>query len=361
MKKFLMYVIIVVTCLFLGFTIYYLTQNNENIYIAISKDESIYKNKGESLWLDNLIGWTKPYKSTTLAIVSADENVVVYDEQTKRFDCVGGGFTTLTITPSNDKFGPFVFEVYVGDGSIANPYVVDSAEDLALIGNDPELKFGSTNSYILIKDIDLKSYNDGVWTPLPEYSGTFNGAGHILYNLNITSGSNAGLFSSIASSGFVENLKLSSAKIEGAFDNVGLVAGVNKGTVGKIEVLSAKITNTSETGNTGTVVGANQREVAPAIVNMCSAKADIVAKANAGGLVGLNKSSIVINSRAIVNFETSSTSAKLGGLAGVMASYYDTTSDIYYASAIKNSYSVINNVTGTANVGAIVAENSEDL
>ena len=31
-KKFLLYIAVIVTCLFLGFTIYYLAKNNENIY-----------------------------------------------------------------------------------------------------------------------------------------------------------------------------------------------------------------------------------------------------------------------------------------------------------------------------------------
>lgn len=360
MKKFLMYVIIVVTCLFLGFTIYYLSQNNENIYISISKEESIYKNKGESIWLDNLITWTKPYKGTTLSISSADENVVSYDENTKRFDCIGGGFTAITITPSNEKFGPFVFEVYVGDGSIANPYVVDSIEDLALIGNDPELKFNATNSYTLIKDLDLRSFNDGIWTPLAEFSGNFNGNGHIIYNLNVTSGSSAGLFSSITSSGVVENLKFSSAILNGAFDNAGVVAGINKGMVGKIEIISARLTNFSTSGNTGAVVGANQKDIIPAIINMCSANADIIASANAGGLVGLNKSSIILNSRAIVNFEANNSNAKLGGLTGVNASTYNTNEEVYYASAIKNSYAIVNDLTGNANLGGVVGSNVEE-
>lgn len=361
MKKFLMYVIIVVTCLFLGFTIYYLTQNNETIYLTISKDEAIYKNKGESIGLDDLLAWTKPYKTTTITITSADETVVVYDENTKRFNCMGGGFSAITITTSNEKYGPFVFDVRVGDGTMTNPYILDSAEDIALIGNDPELKFNLSNHYVLTKDIDLRAYNSGVWNPLGELTGSFNGDGHTLYNLNVTQGPTGGLFTSVAGTGLVENVKFANAVINGSFDNVGVVAGVNKGTIGKIEVKSANITNTSTTGNTGSIVGSNLFDVTTAMVNMCSAKTQINANGNVGGLVGLNKSSIALNSYAIVDKYTSTDStAKFGGLVGVLASTYKTAEEVYYAAAIKNCYSVINAVEGSANQGALIGENAEE-
>lgn len=365
MKKFLMYVIIVVTCLFLGFTVYYLTQNNENIYITISKDEAIYKNQYEQLWLDNILTWEKPYKTTTLSVKSSDETVVKYDEQNKRFDCVGGGFTAITITPSNENFGPFVFEIYVGDGSIASPYVVDSAEDLALIGNDNENRFTLNKSYILIKDIDLKSYNDGVWTPLGEFKGTFNGNGHTIYNLNVTSGTNVGLFDTIAHNALVEKIKFSSATVNGEFDNAGVVAGVNNGTIGKIEVISSKLTNTSPSGNTGAIVGYNKKDIVSGMVNMCSANSTIISSGVAGGLVGKNESSIVLNSRAIVDsYEAKTASAKFGGLIGINKSIYDNSTygeETYYASAIKNSFAIVNKTVGSGEMGALVFENDEAI
>lgn len=359
MKKFLMYVIVVVTCLFLGFTVYYLAKNNETIYLTLNKDEAIYKNVGESLWLDNLIEWTKPYKDTTLDITSGDTNVVTYDENTKRFDCIGGGFTTITITPSNTVFGPFIFEIYVGNGTANSPFVIETAQDLALIGND--LKFTLSNSYILTNDIDLRSVNDGVWAPLGAFTGNFDGNNHIIYNLNITSSSNAGLFASVENGGVVEKVKFSNAVVNGAFDSVGLVAGVNRGTIGKCEVLSADITNTSTTGYAGGIVGKNLYDITNAMVNMCSVTAKFTVSGFAGGLVGFNKSSIVLNSRSIINeVNMAETSAVFGGLVGVNESTYASADTTYYPSAIKNSYVVLNATSGqTATIGAVVGKNAE--
>lgn len=360
MKKFLMYVIIVVTCLFLGFTIYYLTQNNENIYITISKDESIYVNKGDSLWLDNMLVWTKPYKTTTIDVTSADTSVVKYDQNTKTFECVGGGMTAITIKPSNEKFGPFIFEVYVGDGTVDNPYVVNGVDTLAKIGNDSEHRFELSNSYILTKDLDLATYNNGTWVPLGELTGNFNGDGHTLYNLNITNGTNVGLFASVAQNSIVEDIKFVNATIDGQFATAGVVAGVNKGTIGKCEVISAKITNTLENGHSGGIVGDNINTLTNALVNMCSSTVELKCAGVAGGLVGFNHSSIVLNSRAIVNkLESTSSNAILGGIVGSSRSTYNELEEVYTASAIKNSFAVINSVAGEGNIGAVVGFNDE--
>lgn len=362
MKKFLMYVIIVVTCLFLGFTIYYLTQNNENIYITISKDESIYKNVGDTLWLDDMLVWTKPYKTTTIEVSSADTSVVTYDVNTKTFECIGGGMTAITIKPSNENFGPFIFEVYVGDGTIDNPYVINSVDDLAKIGRDDELRFKLTNSYILTKDLDLATYNNGTWQPLGEISGNFNGDGHTLYNMNITSGINVGLFEGVAQGSIVEDIKFVNATINGEFATAGVVAGVNKGTVGKCEVISAKLTNSSASGVTGGIVGKNINVLTNAVVNMCSSTVELSSAGIAGGLVGLNHSSIVLNSRAIVNkLEASATTAVLGGIVGSNKATYNQAEEVYIAGAIKNSFAVVNAVSSMGTIGAVVGLNDEQV
>lgn len=356
MKKFLMYVIIVVTCLFLGFTVYYLTQNNEN-FIAVAEDNAIYKNKGEFVSLDDLLVWSKPYKTTTLSIVSADETVVKYDEATSRFNCEGGGLSIITITPSNENFGPFVYEIHVGDGSTENPYFVDSAEDLAKIGNDSQNVFQLTNSYNLVKDISLTTD----WTPLGKFEGTFNGKGHTIYNLKISQGTNVGLFSEISDKALVQNIKFTNAIINGSFDNAGVVAGINNGTIGKIDVQSSMLTNTNSTGYTGAIAGTSQKEITPATINMCSANTIISSSGIAGGLVGFNKSSIILNSKVVVeSYISTSEQAKFGGLVGVNGSTL-TADEIYYASAIKTSFVIIKEVSAeNSTIGAIACENKED-
>ena len=59
MKKFLMYVVVLVGILFIGYTTYYFVRNNETISITLAENESVYINKDETYELP--IKWTKPY------------------------------------------------------------------------------------------------------------------------------------------------------------------------------------------------------------------------------------------------------------------------------------------------------------
>lgn len=355
MKKFLIYVIVIVTGLFLGFTVYYLSLNNEEIKLTISNENYLYYNSGEGFALP--ISWTKASSQTTLNVEVSNEEVLTYDADEKWFDCHNGGLASVTITPSNTRFGPFVFEVYVGDGSLNFGYAIRSLDEFSNIGNiseDP--RFSLDKSYILTTDIYLTEN----WSPLGAFTGKFNGNGHVIYNLSVTSGTKTGLFETVEANGIVENIKFNNAKIEGSFENAGIVAGVNKGTIGKIQIVSATIKNTNTASNTGAIAGQNIMDTTSAVVNMCSVNADIDAVGNVGGFVGLNKSSIIANSRAVVNL-TAGDAAKLGGIAGVVNSTY-TADKKYYSSLIKNTYVVINslNKAETSVVGAVVGSNQEE-
>ena len=343
MKKFLIYVIVIVTLLFLGFTVYYLSLNDETIQLNISTESAVYLNKGDELELP--ITWTKPSKSTNINVSVDSSSVLSYDTETKMFKAVNGGFTTVTITPSNIKFGPFAFEVYVGDGAYGSPYVISTAEALANMQSD--------KYYVLDNDIVLA----GNWTPIADFSGNFNGNGHTIYNLKIESTQNAGLFANVLYGGVVENVRFERVEISGEFTNVGAVAGVNNGTIGKVEVIG-NIANTNANSNTGLLVGANLKTENYAVVNMCSVKGSLTADGNVGGLVGLNTSSIIVNSRSIVTEVTlANSNSVFGGLVGKNLSSKD--GEVYYASAISKAYSVVEKATG-ANLGAVVGKNEED-
>lgn len=357
-KKFLLYVAVITTCLFLGFTVYYLAKNDENISMKMDNEQTTYINVGE--FVEWPIIWTKPYKDTTLSVVISNENVLKYEEETKTFEGKQGGYTNVTITPSNKNFGPFVFDVYVGDGQQGSPFVIRSAEDLAQIGVKAE--FSSDKYYTLSNDIDLKLYNGGKWAALPEFNGNLNGNGHTIYNLNLQDGTYAGLFTKLSTKATVENIKFERVCIEGSYNYVGSVAGVNNGFIGKVSV-NGTITNTknSETNgdvHTGGLVGLNQYAATPAYINMCSVNIAISSQGYTGGLVGENLASVILNSQSTVTSYTGASLYLFGGIAGVNQSIYE--DEMFYPALIAKSYVIVDGLTAATNVGIIVGRDIEN-
>ena len=353
MKKFLLYVVVAITLVFLGFTIYYIAQNDEKIYLNIDASQTIYKNKSE--YIDWPIVHERPYKDTTLTVLVGDESVLKYDTISKRFSCIGGGKTSVTITSSNKDFGPFVFQVNVGDGQLGSPYMIQTASDLAKIGTGD---FTTDKYYALAEDIDINTLDNKIWTPIAEFSGNFNGNGKTIRNLNLVSGANAGLFGTISSTGVVENVKFEKVAINGEYDQVGVVAGTNYGLIGKVEV-SGTINNTKVGGITGGITALNLYDKTTAFVNMCSAELTVQTEGVFGGLVGVNTSSVIANSRVILNGCTSTTPVVVGGLVGENKSTY--ADELHFPSAIVRSYAIINAFTlPESSVGAVVGLNTEN-
>ena len=363
MKKFLMYVIVLVTLLFVGYTTYYFIRNNETITLTLSGGE-IYLNEGQTVELP--IKWTKPYSSTTLEVEVVNQDVVAYDETTQLFTAKIGGQSTVTIKPSNENFGPFTFIIKVGDGSVLNPYYIQTEEELASIGIDA--KFQISKSYKLIADLDLKGYDN--WTPIGTrsnaFSGNFDGGSKLISNLTITSGTDVGLFGAIAETSTVSNVYLANASINGSFANAGAIVGINKGTVKLCNVSGLELTNTNATSNNGGIAGLMQNTSVSgnftsfAYIDMCEVTVDAECSGAFGGFAGQMIGSVVYNSKATINsYLANNDSTYFGGVAGIMKDAQGTSK--YMFSVIKNSYVVINSVVGgtSTNQGFIVGQNSD--
>ncbi len=101
-----------------------------------------------------------------------------------------------------------------------------------------ELKNIANNNscFLLGNDLDL-SLEDN-WTPIENFTGTFNGNGYKIsgLNLSVKSSDNVGLFGELK--GTVSGLKLTDIKItgSGSGNNVGGIAGKNSGSISGCEV-----------------------------------------------------------------------------------------------------------------------------
>ncbi|HOS45945.1 MAG TPA: T9SS type A sorting domain-containing protein [Paludibacter sp.] len=121
-----------------------------------------------------------------------------------------------------------------GDGTAANPYLIESAANLAYMASDEaRTGFGTyLNKYFkLTTDIDLKNY---AWTPIYIFIGNYDGNGHKIMGLNVTATNDngTGLFQQVNGTGTVKNLGIESGTVTGGTTNdfIGGIAGsVNEG------------------------------------------------------------------------------------------------------------------------------------
>lgn len=366
MKKFLLYCIIVVVILFLGFTTYYIVANKENIVLANSETQIIKLNIGDYFYLEEIVIHTQPHNGTTIAVEIENDEVVSYNEDECKFEAKKVGATTIKIIPSNDKFGPFTLTANVGDGSSQEfPIYIDNAEKLASIGADgsywQSIDINTKNKmfYELTDDIRL---TDNPWTPLfttanEGFSGVLNGANHIIYDMTINEDfENAGLICSIAENGVVKNICFKNANISGEFTNAGIVAGKNSGTISLIDIQDSSLTNDSNSGKSGMIVGVNvgtEKTVGSkhALIGMCGVENSKLSSASiAGGITGENKIGNIENSFSALNeFAGMNEDVKFGGIAGCNIGGSTCNCNI------KNCHAVVKNLINNGSTSGIVA------
>lgn len=150
-----------------------------------------------------------------------------------------------------------------GTGIEEDPFLISEAWQLAELttGN-----FGYIDSayYELVADIDLSEYDN--WVPIgkqgganKKFNGVFNGNGHTISNLTITSTAGVekwGLFQELNFDGLILNLKLDKVNITVDGFRVGALVGYAKGTVHQIHVTNANIVQPSGEGQIGGIIGA---------------------------------------------------------------------------------------------------------
>ena len=225
------------------------------------------------------------------------------------------------------------------------------------------------NGYELTMDIDLAGFNNGEWDPIgvctdlentvcASFTGVFEGNGFAIRNLNIKKDSGGlGLFSGLASTAAVRNLRLENVNIESTTSSaqVGALAGGS----------NARITNVTATGVTIDVpnaytVGGLIGRIGGAGISTSSVSADSISGSSAvGGLVGFLQDSSLTSSW-FVGEEITGMGA-VGGLVG-QTHEVSSTPEIILSSADVTTI----RATGTglalgAQLGGLVGYGSRDL
>ncbi|WP_242538897.1 two-partner secretion domain-containing protein [Trinickia acidisoli] len=204
--------------------------------------------------------------------------------------------------------------------------LVNSLADLTNVSSD------LAGNYALGKDIDASSTTDGSFVPIGNYNtpftGQFDGRGYRISSLDLVqmvaggpyeSGPGVqlaaqGLFGVIGSQGVVRYVGVSGSSVgEGGYFSIGLLAGVNDGTI----VGANSSGNIDQSGNlggylttSGGLVGTNAGTILRS-----SSSAGIDSAGNLGGLVGENDGKIA-QSFATGNLTAEPYAGGAGGLVG---------------------------------------------
>ena len=388
MKKFLVYLCIIIVAVSTGFAIFYLVKDNEVISLGTT---SLYKDVGSTFELS--LNVSKPNSYTKITLSSSNEDVleITNTEINLKENIAKGSFTAkvggvsrVNFQTTNSKFRNLYCDVVIGDGTVNYPFYISSAQQLSQIGkklydeNEQEIinPYTMSSSYELVSDIDLSTLDED-WMPLGfegdiPFTGTFNGNGYTISNLKIKNANsqNIGLFHTVANGAKVENVKFVNAEVNTTSYTkyAGVVAGVNMGTIQAIEVKNAVLNSNFTSATIGGIVGFNKSinttsEKFVARVDRCSANVTFngipasydeegqiiehatTIKGNVGGLVGHNLGGIVINCYTLGEY-IAGANAQFGGLiykneylpiTGVAGLY---TEDL--GANVKDCYSIIN-------------------
>ncbi|MDI3297484.1 YDG domain-containing protein [Janthinobacterium tructae] len=272
---------------------------------------------------------------TAVGVASIDASTIAQGlsaaQMLVRSNYVGFNFTTTAGAAGNN------WVVVSGDGSINGA----SAGTRPMLASEWSNTINSTHQLQLMAMSKAASYTLGssfsaastaangndVWgstgfipvgTAGSAFTGSLDGTGHIVSNLNIIKSGVAGvgLFGVVGSGGVIANVGLSGGTISGG-DNTGALVGTNGGSV------SGSFATSAVTGanNVGGLVGSN---TGTGTIKDSYASGAVTGSSGAGGLVGSNSGTLA------TSYANGSVSGAGGGLVGtgtgsVTGSYWDST------------------------------------
>lgn len=404
MKKFLAIMLSIILVVALGFTVFYLVRDNEEIYLSTS---SIYVSKGDDFNID--INFKNKKSYTDYEVIVANSNIVKYNEDSQNFTAIDGGYTKVLYRTDNVNYRNLDCIVYVGDGNPGSPFYISTAEQLMQIGKadaEGNVRFPLDACYSLRNDIsldDLAEETLGYWSPIgynavdgtvEEFTGVFDGRGYTIINMNLDKAAfnkevddsqleltkqnytSAGFFAKLGANSIVKNVKFENAVINGAYSYAGVLAAeAYTADIERIEIKSATL-NLKDTDVAGTVVGKNESTVVAqaftsSSLDRVSANVNVVSPSKVfGGLVGENKGGYVVYSYAVGNIELFNEYSDLtfGGIVAKNETISATIDSrtVYSGASVKDCYTSLNFTyttetagnTGNIHAGMIIGTNS---
>ena len=199
----------------------------------------------------------------------------------------------LTLIVSMNAFCSFAYADtgLQGEGTEENPYLLYTRADLFCVNNDINA------SYKLMDDIDLEKQE---FTPIGNaeagaFAGTFDGNGHTISNLKVSSGKYAALFG--CNEGTIKNIVLKNIDVSGTRYAAGVVAeNAEAGTIADCKVLSGKVQGVDGLNplNIGGICGLNGGKMEGVFENRASVTSEEISSI-AGGIVGKSTADIELS------------------------------------------------------------------
>ena len=215
-------------------------------------------------------------------------------------------------------------ELIGGLGTAKFPYQIGTKNELVLFG---KIVNGTADNYVpaqrdacavLTADIDLEN---AAWTPIgpgegSSYTGTFDGKGYTIKNLNVSGSGNIGLF------GYTEGATIRNLTVAGS------------------------VTGTNESGTVGGIVGYASRGTIENCGNLCIVNGNI-----AGGIVGHANDTTI--SACYNAGEISGGSNAAGGLVGWFTGSDGVFYDCYNVGTVYSDNSSAGGIVGLAGVCSV--------
>ncbi|MFC7323264.1 surface glycoprotein [Halorubrum rutilum] len=128
-----------------------------------------------------------------------------------------------------------------GSGTAEDPYLIDDWADLDAVRDDPGANYELASDL----DEDTTGYREVVesdgFDPISGFSGTLDGQGNTINDLQVDSSGHAALFGTI-NGGVVEDLTIDGASVTGGTDTTGVVAGLmDGGTLSDVTVTGSSV------------------------------------------------------------------------------------------------------------------------
>lgn len=219
----------------------------------------------------------------TVTLSSSNENVATVTGTKISF--VGAGTATITYTTTGDAYVNGATYTQTFTVTQTN-YNIATAEDLL------NIKLNTEGDYKLTADIDMSGVS---FTPLPDFTGSLDGQGHVIRNLTFNNANQdqAALFSTIHGA-TIKNLGIEGANIVGNANAAAIVGRACGGTIQSCYVANSYIEGRDHVGSiTGDM---NVNDNVGVTISDCLSDARLKTRSyQVGGLVGVANGGTIKN------------------------------------------------------------------